>query len=195
VFLDAAKDRLYASAPDDPARRSAQTVLWRALHDLCIAASPALAFTAEEVWQHHPSLLEEALSVHLALYPRAEVSEGADADWTFLTEIRDAVNAAIEPLRAAKTFNTTAEAEVVLTVAPAVAKRLEPWLPELAGFLIVASIEVRSGRDGQEPEVAVMKTAHPRCDRCWTYRPDVAASGERQGICGRCAGVLASRPA
>ena len=57
VFLDVSKDRLYTLAPDDPARRSAQTVLWQALHDLTIAVSPALVFTAEEVWQHHPALL------------------------------------------------------------------------------------------------------------------------------------------
>src|SRR6185295_3675936 len=42
VFLDVAKDRLYTLAPDDPARRSAQTVLWRALRDLTLAAAPAL---------------------------------------------------------------------------------------------------------------------------------------------------------
>src|SRR5262249_50963354 len=59
VYLDAAKDRLYTLAPDDPTRRSAQTVLWRALHDLTIAASPALVFTAEEVWQHHAALRHE----------------------------------------------------------------------------------------------------------------------------------------
>ena len=190
VFLDAAKDRLYASAPDDPARRSAQTVLWRALHDLCIAASPALAFTAEEVWQHHPSLLAESPSVHLALYPRREVPANAAADWEFLTGIRDAVNAAIEPLRAAKTLNTTAEAEVVLTVAPDAVARLDAWRDELAGFLIVAAIEIRAGREGQEPEAVVTRTAHTRCDRCWIYRPDVAAEGGRRGLCGRCMGVL-----
>jgi isoleucyl-tRNA synthetase len=190
IFLDAAKDRLYASAPGDPARRSAQTVLWRALHDLCIAASPALAFTAEEVWQHHPSLLAEASSVHLALYPRRDLAEDAGADWEFLIGIRDAVNAAIEPLRAAKTLNTTAEAEVVLTVAPEAAERLKPVQEELAGFLIVTSIEIRSGRTAQEPEALVTKTALVRCDRCWTYRPDVATGGERKGLCGRCTGVL-----
>jgi isoleucyl-tRNA synthetase len=115
IFLDAAKDRLYASAPGDAARRSAQTVLWRALHDALIAASPALAFTAEEAWQAHPGLLAEAPSVHLALYPKREAT-GTDAEWLFLVSIRDAVNAAIEPLRAAKTLNTTAEADIELTV-------------------------------------------------------------------------------
>ena len=69
VFLDVAKDRLYTLTPGDPTRRSAQTVLWRALRDLTIAVSPLLAFTADEVWQHHPGLVAEAESVHLARWP------------------------------------------------------------------------------------------------------------------------------
>ncbi|TMQ71807.1 MAG: hypothetical protein E6K81_09170, partial [Candidatus Eisenbacteria bacterium] len=51
VYLDVAKDRLYVLAASDPGRRSVQTVLWRVLHDLAIAASPILAFTSEEIWQ------------------------------------------------------------------------------------------------------------------------------------------------
>jgi isoleucyl-tRNA synthetase len=192
IYLDAAKDRLYASAADDPARRSAQTVLWRALHDLLIAVSPALVFTAEEAWQHHPSLLDETPSVHLALYPRREVPAEADAEWMFLVSIRDIVNAAIEPLRAAKTLNTTAEAGVVLTVAPAVASRLAPYRPELPGFLMVASIEVREGEAGRETTAEVSKTPFLRCDRCWTHREEVAAGGPHPGICTRCREVLAA---
>jgi isoleucyl-tRNA synthetase len=190
IFLDAAKDRLYALAPDDPARRSAQTVLWQALHDLCVAVSPALAFTADEVWQHHPGLLEEAPSPHLALYPRRDVAATADQDWVFLTGMRDLVNSAIEPLRAAKSLATTAEAAVVLTVAPAAATRLEPYRDELPGFMLVASVEIIAGRDGQEPTASVGKTPSERCDRCWTYRPDVAPEGDRKGLCGRCTAAL-----
>ena len=85
VFLDVSKDRLYTLAPDDPARRSAQTVLWQALHDLTIAVSPALVFTAEEVWQHHPALLAECESVHLARWPeRPTARPRRDEEWEFL---------------------------------------------------------------------------------------------------------------
>src|SRR5258706_1794671 len=117
IYLDAAKDRLYPLAPDDPLRRSAQTVLWQALHDLAIAASPALVFTAEEAWQHHAGLTAEHESIHLARWP--ERGPGDDAEWARLRELRDAVNAAIEPLRAAKTLAATVEADVTVTL-PAV---------------------------------------------------------------------------
>ena len=191
VFLDVAKDRLYTMAPDDPTRRSAQTVLWQALHDLCVAASPVLVFTAEEVWQSHPGLRAAAESVHLATWPepRREThhdGHGAD-DWSFLLEVRAAVNAAIEPLRAVKTLATTQEAEVTLRAAPPVVARLERFRDELVGFLLVARAEIVEDVDSAGLTVTVHPTAFKRCDRCWTHRPDV----DPAGLCGRCREVLA----
>jgi len=197
VFLDVTKDRLYTLAPDDPARRSAQTVLWRALHDLALAASPALAFTAEEAWQHHASLLAECESVHLAEWPAARAA-GAEDAWAFLLGVRDAVNAAIEPLRAARELTTTLEAEVEIHATDATVRRLEPYRGELEGLLLVAGVTVRGGRpEGAEPAIAVKvkKTRNAKCERCWTFRPDVATDGPERGLCARCVAVLAARPA
>jgi isoleucyl-tRNA synthetase len=188
VFLDVAKDRLYTLAPEDPARRSAQTVLWQALHDLAIAVSPALVFTAEEVWQHHPALREECESVHLARWPARDA--GNDEEWTFLLGVRDAVNAAIEPLRAAKSLATTGEAEVTITAPSAVVDRLRRYGDELAGFLMVARAELFEGPAGQALEIGVRQSALPKCQRCWTYRADVAGEGARAGLCARCTDVL-----
>ena len=114
MFLDVAKDRLYTLAPDDPARRSAQTVLWQALHDLD-ASPPRRRWCSppRRCGSTIPALLAECESVHLAaLAERAGATAAADEEWAFLLGVRDAVNAAIEPLRAAKTLATTAEAEV-----------------------------------------------------------------------------------
>jgi isoleucyl-tRNA synthetase len=197
VFLDVTKDRLYTLAPDDPARRSAQTVLWRALHDLALAASPALAFTAEEAWQHHASLLAECESVHLAEWPAARAA-GAEDAWAFLLGVRDAVNAAIEPLRAARELTTTLEAEVEIHATDATVRRLEPYRGELEGLLLVAGVAMHGGRpEGAEPAVAVKvkKTRNAKCERCWTFRPDVATDGPERGLCARCVAVLAARPA
>ena len=196
VFLDVAKDRLYTLAPDDPLRRSAQTVLWRALHDLALAASPALVFTAEEAWQHHPGLLAECESVHLAEWPAAQ-PEAGDEEWAFLIEVRNAVNAAIEPLRASKELGTTNEAEVELHVTDETARRLVAYGGELEGLLLVAGVGVGGGRAvGAEPAIGVKvtKTPHLKCERCWTYRPDVAPDGPERGLCARCVAVLAARP-
>lgn len=198
VFLDVSKDRLYTLAPDDPKRRSAQTVLWQALHDLVIAVSPALAFTAEEVWQHHPALLAECGSVHLARWPRRDAA--GDEEWEFLHGVRDAVNAALEPLRAAKTLASPAAAEVMLTGPPAVIARLRGYGDELAAFLIVARADLveapasgsAAGGEGTGTaiEVAVRQTALVKCERCWMHREDIAPEGERAGLCARCVTAL-----
>ena len=191
VFLDVAKDRLYTLAPDDPARRSAQTVLWQALRDLAIAAGPALVFTAEEVWQSHPGLVSLAESVHLATWAeRADAAaDTGDDDWSFLLGVRDAVNAAIEPLRAAKVLTTTLEAEVVIAGPEPVIARLARLGDERLGFLLVARADLVAG-ESPELAVEVRKTSLPKCERCWTHRPDIS-----DGVCGRCTAALAARGA
>ncbi len=52
LYLDVVKDRLYTLAPDSPARRSAQTALWRIAEALTRLIAPILSFTADEVWQY-----------------------------------------------------------------------------------------------------------------------------------------------
>ena len=193
VFLDVAKDRLYTLAPDSHDRRSAQTVLWQALRDLTVAASPALVFTADEVWQHHAGLLAESESVHFTEWDHGSQRGPDSAEWLFLREVRDTVNAAIEPLRAEKTLATTAEADVVLTAPPAWVRRLAPYRDELTGFLIVARVQLVEGADGAPPQVSVGRTTAIRCDRCWTYRDDVASAGPHAGLCSRCDAALTAQ--
>ena len=189
VFLDVAKDRLYTLPPHHPARRSAQSVLWRCLHDLVIAASPALVFTADEVWQAHPALRRELESVHLAEWPQR--GPGSEDEWTFLISIRDAVNAALEPRRAAKELTTTLEAAVRLRVPGEAAQRLTRYHEDLAGFLLVASVEITVAEAPIAVEAA--RTPWTKCERCWTHRSDVRQDGPDAGLCGRCTEAIAAR--
>ncbi|MBI1799555.1 MAG: isoleucine--tRNA ligase [Candidatus Eisenbacteria bacterium] len=190
VFLDVAKDRLYTLAPGDLTRRSAQTVLWHALRGLAVALSPALVFTTEEVWQSHAGLTAESESVHLVTWPLSDAAQGGEADpeWAFLLSIRDAVNAVLEPMRAAKEISGTAQADVTLELSPADAARLAPYRDELPGFLITASAAIIEGKDGQAAVASARATASSRCERCWMHRSDVGANG----LCGRCVAVLAA---
>src|SRR5690606_29241867 len=59
-YLDIVKDRLYVSVPDDPVRRQAQTVLYRALSAMVRLIAPILPHTAEEVWKHAPGTQVES---------------------------------------------------------------------------------------------------------------------------------------
>src|SRR5690606_33328445 len=49
-YLDILKDRLYTTAADSPARRSAQTALHAITDALLRLIAPILSFTAEEAW-------------------------------------------------------------------------------------------------------------------------------------------------
>ncbi len=198
VYLDVTKDRLYVLEATDPRRRSAQTVLWQVLRDLTIAASPVLAFTAEEVWQSHESLRRHAESVHLADWPAGlERSAPGAAEWETLLRLRGAVNARIEPLRAAKEVATTAEVEVVIEPRADVEACLRRYATELEDFLLVAkatipdsTFAVTADLSGQEEyRVTARKTRNPKCQRCWTHREPVLNDA---GLCTRCAPVLAT---
>jgi len=196
VFLDVAKDRLYTLAPDDPARRSAQTALWQALHDLAIAVSPALVFTADEVWRSHPGLVFECDSVHFAEWPDFGHRPSGETEWDLLMRLRDAVNAALEPLRAEKRLATTTEADVVVKAHGGAFDRLRPYADELAGFLLVATLGLEAGTAGADAAeafevVSAGRTELAKCERCWTYRADVGR--DQPGLCSRCTRALAAR--
>jgi isoleucyl-tRNA synthetase len=195
VFLDAAKDRLYTLRPGDPARRSAQAALWEALRGLAVAASPLLAFTAEEVWQSHPALVAEAESVHLAEWPVRKMDEGAAEDWPLLLAARAASNAAIEPLRVSKSLATTLEAEVELSAPAALAERLSRYREELPAFLLAARVSLVSSSSSDGFTALATRTGLPRCDRCWTYREDVQPDAAGGRLCARCVAALQSAPA
>ncbi len=107
LYLDVLKDRLYTFAPNHPARRSAQTALWRIAETLTRLVAPILSFTAEEVWQALPAVDSREASVHLALFPAiAEIIPGNTkellGDWQKLLAVRDEVLISLEAARQAK---------------------------------------------------------------------------------------------
>ena len=71
VYFDVLKDRLYTSAPNAHARRSAQTALYRINYALVRLLAPLHGFTTEEVWRHMPKPSDAPDSVHMALFPEA----------------------------------------------------------------------------------------------------------------------------
>ncbi len=172
-FFDIRKDSLYCDAADSPKRRAYRTVLDTLFHALVRYAAPVLAFTAEEVWQaRFPS---EDGSVHFLEWPELPAAPAVDdAQWAELRRLRQAVTEAIEPYRREKTVRSSLEAEVTL---PAL-----PLPPEDLAELFITST-VHAGGEG----IAIARSEHHKCGRCWRLLPEVEADG---ALCHRCETVV-----
>jgi isoleucyl-tRNA synthetase len=200
LYLDVVKDRLYTLAPDSPARRSAQTTLWRIAEALTRLIAPILSFTADEVWQYLPALEGREPSVHLALFP--DVADivpgrvaGLEEDWAHLLRIRELVNIELETLRANKSIGKGLDAAVTLITTEGsdeglILRRYEEALPE---FLNVSQVTVQSVAATKDASAVLIKAevaAGSKCERCWRVIPDVGADARWPSVCSRCAEAL-----
>lgn len=141
-YCDAVKDTLYCDARDSPRRRAAQTALYASLRLLASSLAPVAPFTAQDIWAHLDALasgdegaggdddplascastvFDDALwadtSCRGILGPDAPgLDEDAAHHVGILRGLRDAVNAALEPLRAAKLAGGPADVAVLARV-------------------------------------------------------------------------------
>jgi isoleucyl-tRNA synthetase len=190
VYFDVLKDRLYCSAPGWPARRSAQSTLYRLLDALVRLLAPIMSFTTEEVWTH----MGRPGSVHMALFPEpGELTAGfgdwgsvAAAAWGGLMETRGEVMKKLEEARNEKRIGAPLEARLVLTASGEQATLLEKHRLEVAALFSVSSVEVKRKAEG-ELEVVVERAAGVKCERCWRYTTDTGADSRYPTVCGRCA--------
>jgi isoleucyl-tRNA synthetase len=190
LYLDVLKDRLYTFAPNAPARRSAQTALWRIAEALIRLIAPILSFTADEAWGYLPHVEGRESSVHLALFPDlAEIVPGSEAaleaEWQQLLAVRSQVLARLELLRAEKTIGKSLEAVVTLPADPhGLLRRYAATLPELFN---VSEVEFSAGSTDQ---VAARRSTAPKCERCWRYVQEVGQDRRFPTVCLRCANAL-----
>src|SRR6266436_4659204 len=92
-YFDILKDRLYTFAPRNPARRSAQTALYRIVDALARMLATLLVFTADEIWENLPNDESRATSVHLTELPApsGKRDEELAARWEEIFKLRDFV--------------------------------------------------------------------------------------------------------
>ncbi len=192
VYFDVLKDRLYTSAPNSRARRSAQTALYRVQHALIRLAAPLLAFTCEEAWGHSRRRAADPDSVHLALAPTPEeLTEGLapdhaelSANWDRLMEVRATVLKSLEEARNAKLIGAPLEACVVLTAGPDLYPLLKAYQAELPALFITSEVKLTAG---DTFAAAVEKASGVKCERCWKYTHDVGVDAALPTVCGPCA--------
>ncbi len=200
-YLDIIKDRLYASKPDDKARRSAQTAMYEIMMDLVVMLSPVLSFTMEEVWQFMKKSAEMPESVQMMPWPEVceeYLNEGLETKWENFIDLRSEVTKVLEGARRAKTIGHSLDAKVELHAtgeALAILKEVEKELPTL---FIVSQVELfdtleggmeATGRD--DLKVTVKAAEGEKCERCWIYSDTVGEDSEHSTLCRRCRETLA----
>ena len=191
-YLDILKDRLYTTAPDSLARRSAQTALWQITQAMLRWMAPFLSFTAEEAWavlgaaDKTPATTRQSIfmDVYVQL-PAAD--ESLLAKWSRIREIRDAVNKEIETLRAQGQVGSSLQANVTLTVKPEDHALLSSLGADLKFVFITSAIDLIAG---DALSIAAASSTAVKCERCWHYRDDVGADAAHPGLCGRCTSNL-----
>ena len=197
LYFDVLKDRLYTAAPRSPARRSAQTALWRLAYALVRLLAPILTFTAEEVWDHLAKPAGAPESVHMALFPQPEEltadlpeqQRQRARNWDRLLEVRDAVLKRLEEARQEKAIGAPLEARVHLRADGDLYPLLADYLAELPALFIVSQVTLE--RQPGALQIEVDRALGRKCERCWKYSPEVGADPTWPTVCPACVEALA----
>ncbi|MEO7854223.1 MAG: class I tRNA ligase family protein, partial [Rubrivivax sp.] len=186
-YLDVLKDRLYTTAANSPARRSAQTALWHITHAMLRWMAPFLSFTAEEAWP----LLAPGRSPSIFVETYSDTTGWADAPllakWQRIRDIRDAANKEIEALRAAGQVGSSLQANLLIEAAPDDHALLTSLGDDLKFVTITSAVEVR---EAKALRIEVSASSGVKCERCWHWRDDVGTDADHPTICGRCVANL-----
>jgi isoleucyl-tRNA synthetase len=193
LYIDAVKDRIYTFAPQNPLRRSAQTVLWMISEALVRLVAPILSFTAEEVWQYMPAMANRLPSVHLELFPKPEnlaatIDPEFMNEWTTLLMVRDEALKSLEEARREKLIGKALDARLRLEVPAAISDLLQRYQGSLKELLNVSQVDVVSG--SQQIVVKTLPADGTKCERCWNYSVHTGEDRRWPTVCERCSSAL-----
>jgi isoleucyl-tRNA synthetase len=194
-YLDIIKDRQYTVKGDALARRSAQTALQYVIEAMVRWIAPILSFTADEIWKEIAG--EREANVFVAEWyqlPVMPADSFADNYWELIAQVKDAVNKVLEAKRTAGEVGGSLGAEVILYCDEKLQGELSKLANELRFVLITSTAEIRPLGEAQGAvatdvaglQVAVKKSEHAKCERCWHHRADVGANPVHPTICLRC---------
>ena len=181
-YFEIIKDRLYCDALDSPRRRSCRATCWELVKGLCTLLAPVMSFTTDEAWEQIPGC---SGSVHEQRFPEPAVAQEA-TPWARLWEVREAVQAAMEPHRAAKTVGTSLDAHITVSLSAADQALLEGLGESLDDLLVVSGLTLQTG----PLAIQVATHAGTKCPRCWNHKGG-HGQGEDMALCVRCAAVVA----
>ncbi|CAG0926522.1 partial isoleucyl-tRNA synthetase, partial [Planctomycetaceae bacterium] len=212
-YLDISKDRLYCEGQESKLRRSAQTACWQIAELICRFVAPVLVHTADEMWEHLPTVSGRPQSVHLSEWPKTFHEQGGNPylrsedglvnKYMAHFNGREPVERRFDAMRKAgeigKSYDTS------LTVAELGVQRAETEDPKMANLFNVSTFRrlvVTSENELQGfekiPQWAnnwfmIVKDGNPACVRCFRRTGDVGKHGQvarHPLLCKRCAEVV-----
>ncbi len=202
-YLDVLKDRLYTTAANSLARRSAQTALHHVTNALLRIVAPVLSFTAEEAWpifapQSHR---DAGGTIFTQTWHRFEgVERWADveapdtaallAKWTRIRAVRAEVMRKLEDLRTAGGIGSSLQAAAEVRATGETHDALASLDDDLRFVWITSGARVVRVAAAKDEGIDVRASDAKKCERCWHYRDDVGADPAHPAICGRCVSNL-----
>ena len=194
LYLDITKDRSYTLPCAHPARRATQTAMYVLAETLARWLAPICPYTADEIYEQIPGPRED--SVHLAQWFDLDPWQPAapafsKAQWQQMLDVRSAVDRELERMRADGGIGSPLDAEVTLTL-PAEEAALFGTMGEEAHHLFLTSAVHL--REGQERDITVAPSKHPKCVRCWHHHPSVGQLVDHPTLCVRCHGNIGNSP-
>jgi len=186
-YLDILKDRLYTSAVDSRARRSAQTALWHITQTVVKLMAPILSFTAEEIWSVIGAGADDSVMLHTwHVLPAQAGEEDLVHRWQHIREARGEVSKELENLRTEGKIGSSLQAEVEIRASGARYDALASLGDDLRFVLIVSKILLVKAADSAAEAIIVSPSGHAKCGRCWHWRSDVGQDATHPELCGRC---------
>ena len=193
-YLDILKDRLYTTAPNSTARRSAQNALYHITQALTRLMAPILSFTAEEVWSllsQPQSSVFETVWYELPKLPAADAKLAQE--WQIICALRAKVNKRLEESRAAGHIGSALAAEIDIYATAAEYEVLARLGDDLRFVMITSRAAVKRVNTEAEQRIEVTVSTHQKCERCWHYRADVGKDAQHITLCTRCIGNLSDK--
>ena len=190
-YLDVLKDRLYTTASNSRARRSAQTALYHITHAMLRWMAPFLSFTAEEAWAT-PNATGNTFggtpSIFFETYSELPAPDAAlMGKWSRLLDIRAQANKEIEAVREQGQVGSSLQATLRIAAPAQDLALLQSLGDDLKFIFITSRVELTAG---DTLAISVSPSSAQKCERCWHYRDDVGSHAEHPTLCGRCTSNL-----
>ena len=155
------------------------------------------------MWKYLPKE-EKELSIQLSGWPQVNpdaINDALEEKWAKLIAIRGEVTKKLEEKRANKEIGKALDAQVLLYADGETLELLQAMQDQLATIFIVSQVTVKAmseapadayiSEDVKDLDVVIAPAAGNTCERCWIHSEEL----DENGLCPRCAAVMAAKKA